>query len=137
MLINTCLGEPHLSCASLASKYQSDFSSKILQITYTVKDALLQESQDATVTVTIRAINDAPVAKELTINTDEDTASAAVTARSQAKDVEDGIPTGDLALVSLPQKGQVAIDQTVGTFVYTPNANENGSDSFTSSNRWA
>ncbi|HHF3110832.1 TPA: Ig-like domain-containing protein [Vibrio diabolicus] len=99
--------------------------------TYTVKDALLQESQDATVTVTIMAINDAPVAKALTINTDEDTASAAVTARSQAKDVEDGIPTGDLALVSLPQKGQVAIDQTAGTFVYTPNANENGSDSFT------
>ncbi|HHX8284146.1 Ig-like domain-containing protein [Vibrio diabolicus] len=99
--------------------------------TYTVKDALLQESQDATVTVTIKAINDAPVAKALTINTDEDTASAAVTARSQAKDVEDGIPTGDLALVSLPQKGQVAIDQAVGTFVYTPNANENGSDSFT------
>ncbi|MFM2604626.1 tandem-95 repeat protein [Vibrio diabolicus] len=99
--------------------------------TYTVKDALLQESQDATVTVTIMAINDAPVAKALTINTDEDTASAAVTARSQAKDVEDGIPAGDLALVSLPQKGQVAIDQAVGTFVYTPNANENGSDSFT------
>ncbi|MCZ0757576.1 Ig-like domain-containing protein [Vibrio diabolicus] len=99
--------------------------------TYTVKDALLQESQGATVTVTIKAINDAPVAKALTINTDEDTASAAVTARSQAKDVEDGIPTGDLALVSSPQKGQVAIDQTVGTFVYTPNANENGSDSFT------
>ncbi|MCR9985862.1 Ig-like domain-containing protein [Vibrio antiquarius] len=99
--------------------------------TYTVKDALLQESQDATVTVTIKAINDAPVAKALTINTDEDTASAAVSARSQAEDVEDGIPTGDLALVSLPQKGQVAIDQTVGTFVYTPNANENGSDSFT------
>ncbi|XXF30830.1 tandem-95 repeat protein [Vibrio sp. SCSIO 43086] len=99
--------------------------------TYTVKDALLQESQDATVTVTIKAINDAPVAKALAINTDEDTSSAAVTARSQAKDVEDGIPTGDLALVSLPQKGQVAIDQTVGTFVYTPNANENGNDSFT------
>ncbi|EPR5033663.1 Ig-like domain-containing protein [Vibrio alginolyticus] len=99
--------------------------------TYTVKDALLQESQEATVTVTIMAINDAPVAKALTINTDEDTASAAVSARSQAEDVEDGIPTGDLSLVSLPQKGQVAIDQTVGTFVYTPNPNENGSDSFT------
>ncbi|EPM7939682.1 Ig-like domain-containing protein [Vibrio alginolyticus] len=99
--------------------------------TYTVKDALLQESQEATVTVTIMAINDAPVAKALTINTDEDTASAVVSARSQAEDVEDGIPTGDLSLVSLPQKGQVAIDQTVGTFVYTPNPNENGSDSFT------
>nr|WP_156478466.1 Ig-like domain-containing protein [Vibrio cidicii] len=99
--------------------------------TYTVKDALLQESQEATVTVTISAINDAPVAKALTITTDEDTASAALSVRSQTTDVEDGIPTGDLALVSLPQKGQVAIDQTAGTFVYTPNANENGSDSFT------
>ncbi|WP_252973552.1 Ig-like domain-containing protein [Vibrio navarrensis] len=99
--------------------------------TYTVKDALLQESQEATVTVTISAINDAPVAKALTITTDEDTASAALSVRSQTTDVEDGIPTGDLALVSLPQKGQVTIDQTAGTFVYTPNANENGSDSFT------
>ncbi|WP_229599853.1 Ig-like domain-containing protein [Vibrio navarrensis] len=99
--------------------------------TYTVKDALLQESQEATVTVTISAINDAPVAKALTITTDEDTASAALSVRSQTMDVEDGIPTGDLALVSLPQKGQVTIDQTAGTFVYTPNANENGSDSFT------
>ncbi|KYN86096.1 hypothetical protein ATY35_14655, partial [Vibrio cidicii] len=99
--------------------------------TYTVKDALLQESQEATVTVTISAINDAPVAKALTITTDEDTASAAISVRSQTTDVEDGIPTGDLALVSLPQKGQVTIDQTAGTFVYTPNANENGSDSFT------
>ncbi|NVC63650.1 tandem-95 repeat protein [Vibrio sp. 05-20-BW147] len=99
--------------------------------TYTVKDALLQESQEATVTVTISAINDAPVAKALTITTDEDTASAALSVRSQTTDVEDGIPTGDLALVSLPQKGQVTVDQTAGTFVYTPNANENGSDSFT------
>ncbi len=99
--------------------------------TYTVKDALLQESQEATVTVTISAINDAPVAKALTITTEEDTASAALSVRSQTTDVEDGIPTGDLALVSLPQKGQVTIDQTAGTFVYTPNANENGSDSFT------
>ncbi|WP_281517304.1 Ig-like domain-containing protein, partial [Vibrio parahaemolyticus] len=46
--------------------------------TYTVKDALLQESQEATVTVTISAINDAPVAKALTITTEEDTASAAL-----------------------------------------------------------
>ncbi|MDF4377439.1 Ig-like domain-containing protein, partial [Vibrio parahaemolyticus] len=99
--------------------------------TYTVKDALLQESQEATVTVTISAINDAPVAKALTITTEEDTASAALSVRSQTTDVEDGIPTGDLALVSLPQKGQVTIDQTAGTFVYTPNANEIGSDSFT------
>ncbi|MDF4837074.1 tandem-95 repeat protein [Vibrio parahaemolyticus] len=99
--------------------------------TYTVKDALLQESQEATVTVTISAINDAPMAKALTITTEEDTASAALSVRSQTTDVEDGIPTGDLALVSLPQKGQVTIDQTAGTFVYTPNANENGSDSFT------
>ena len=28
--MSTCLGEPHFSCASFASKYQSGFSSKIL-----------------------------------------------------------------------------------------------------------
>ncbi|NMU19129.1 Ig-like domain-containing protein, partial [Vibrio parahaemolyticus] len=88
-------------------------------------------SESTAVSGDVTPVNDAPVAKALTITTDEDTASAALSVRSQTTDVEDGIPTGDLSLVSLPQKGQVAIDQTVGTFVYTPNPNENGSDSFT------
>ncbi|MFC3031623.1 tandem-95 repeat protein, partial [Pseudoalteromonas fenneropenaei] len=99
--------------------------------TYTVKDAKQQESAVATVSVTITAVNDLPVAKTLTINTDEDTASSALSVRSEATDVEDTTPTGALALVTQPQKGQVTIDQTAGTFVYTPNSNANGSDSFT------
>ncbi|WP_462173742.1 tandem-95 repeat protein [Pseudoalteromonas xiamenensis] len=99
--------------------------------TYTVKDALSQESNVATVSITITAVNDVPTAKDLVINTDEDTPSAALNVRSEATDVEDTHPTGDLTIVTQPTKGSVAINQQNGTFVYTPNANTNGPDSFT------
>ncbi|MBQ4810947.1 tandem-95 repeat protein [Pseudoalteromonas luteoviolacea] len=99
--------------------------------TYNVKDAQQNTSNTATVSVTITAENDLPIAKELVINTSEDTDSAALQVRAQTTDVEDGIPTGDLALVTQPSKGVVEINQQLGTFVYKPSANQSGSDSFT------
>ncbi|WP_415836000.1 tandem-95 repeat protein, partial [Pseudoalteromonas mariniglutinosa] len=44
---------------------------------------------------------------------------------------EDTTPTGDITLVSGPTSGQVVLDQVAGTFVYTPDANVTGQDSFT------
>ncbi|WP_231100785.1 Ig-like domain-containing protein [Pseudoalteromonas luteoviolacea] len=99
--------------------------------TYTVKDAQQNTSNTATVSVTINAENDLPVAKEFVINTSEDTDSEALQVRAQTSDVEDGIPTGDLALVTQPSKGAVEINQQLGTFIYKPAANQSGSDSFT------
>ncbi|WP_231101494.1 tandem-95 repeat protein [Pseudoalteromonas luteoviolacea] len=98
---------------------------------YNVKDAQQNTSNTATVSVTITAENDLPVAKELVINTSEDTDSAALQVRAQTSDVEDGIPTGDLALATQPSKGVVEINQQLGTFVYKPAANQSGTDSFT------
>ncbi|MCF6440485.1 Ig-like domain-containing protein [Pseudoalteromonas luteoviolacea] len=98
--------------------------------TYTVKDAQQNTSNTATVTVTITADNDLPVAKELVINTSEDTHSDPLQVRAQTTDIEDGIPTGDLAISTQPSKGSVVIDQQQGTFVYQPAANQTGSDSF-------
>ncbi|WP_231102535.1 Ig-like domain-containing protein [Pseudoalteromonas luteoviolacea] len=99
--------------------------------TYTVKDAQQNTSNTATVAVTITAVNDLPIAKELVINTSEDTDSDALQVRVQTTDIEDGIPTGDLAIATQPTKGSVEINQQQGTFVYKPSANEVGSDSFT------
>ncbi|MCF2859763.1 Ig-like domain-containing protein [Pseudoalteromonas sp. SMS1] len=99
--------------------------------TYTVKDAQQNTSNTASVAVSITAVNDLPIAKELAINTSEDTDSDALQVRAQTTDIEDGVPTGDLAIATQPAKGSVEINQQQGTFVYKPNANEVGSDSFT------
>ncbi|TMN64074.1 hypothetical protein CWB85_21515, partial [Pseudoalteromonas sp. S1727] len=97
---------------------------------YTVKDAALNTSAAATVTVTITPVNDMPVVQAVSINVDEDTPSAATALRSLATDVEDTTPTGDITLVSSPTSGQVVLDQAAGTFVYTPDSNVTGQDSF-------
>ncbi|MGO3785800.1 MAG: tandem-95 repeat protein [Pseudoalteromonas prydzensis] len=98
--------------------------------TYTVKDAALNTSAPATVTVTITPVNDIPVVQNVTLSIDEDTPSAATAIRSLATDVEDTIPTGTINLVRAPSSGQVVFDQVAGTFVYTPDANVTGQDSF-------
>ncbi|WP_139310403.1 cadherin-like domain-containing protein, partial [Photobacterium proteolyticum] len=99
--------------------------------TYTVKDALLNTSSEATVTVTITAVNDLPVAGNLSTTVDEDTATEALAVRDAASDVEDGKPSGDITLATEPTIGSVAIDQAAGTLVYTPDLNEVGTDTFT------
>ncbi|WP_417711751.1 Ig-like domain-containing protein, partial [Pseudoalteromonas ardens] len=99
--------------------------------TYTVKDAALNTSSEATATVTITAVNDTPTVQNFAVNIDEDNASDALAVRAGASDVEDGNPTGDIAVATQPTKGSVAIDQNAGTLVYTPSANETGTDSFT------
>ncbi|MFY8297651.1 tandem-95 repeat protein [Pseudoalteromonas sp. SS15] len=99
--------------------------------TYTVKDAANNTSEQATVTVTVNAVNDAPVAANKTISINEDAASEATNLRALATDIEDTIPTGDLTVVTEPAKGSVSFDQSAGTFIFTPNANEVGQDTFT------
>lgn len=99
--------------------------------TYTVKDAALNTSAEATVTVTITPVNDQPSVQNFTVSIDEDNASDAIAVRAGASDVEDGTPSGDIALATQPAKGSVTIDQEAGTLVYTPNANETGTDTFT------
>ena len=98
--------------------------------TYTVKDAALNTSAAATVTMTITPVNDMPVVQNITLSIDEDSPSAATAIRSLASDVEDSIPSGDISLASNPTSGQVVLDQVAGTFVYTPDANVTGQDSF-------
>ncbi|MBD1581572.1 tandem-95 repeat protein [Pseudoalteromonas sp. S16_S37] len=99
--------------------------------TYTVKDSAQAESNVATVSITITPVNDLPVAANFTPNISEDTPTSALTVRASATDVEDTNPTGNIELATQPTKGSVNIDQTAGTLIYTPNANETGTDSFT------
>jgi len=99
--------------------------------TYTVKDAALNKSAEATVTVTIAAVNDLPVVSNQTATIDEDNVTDAIAVRAAANDVEDGKPTGEIAIATEPSMGSVSIDQTAGTLVYTPNLDEVGTDTFT------
>ena len=91
---------------------------------YRVSDG--SDSTLHTVTITIDAVNDAPVASDTSIVTDEDMAHPGQLPR--ATDV-DNDPVS-YALEGGPIHGQVSIELD-GRYVYTPAPDFNGSDSFT------
>lgn len=91
---------------------------------YRVSDGVL--TADATVTVTITLVNDAPVAIDGALATEEETsASGQLTATD---------PEGDsltYSMVTNGAKGTAKItNASTGTFTYVPAQNENGQDSF-------
>ena len=92
--------------------------------TYTIDDGN-GGSDTATVTVTVNPVNDAPVANDDSGTTDEDT-SVAIDLLDNDTDVD-----GDNLTVSLgtPSNGSVIFDGE--EFIYTPDADFNGLDTFT------
>ena len=91
--------------------------------TYKASDGEL-ESEPATVTITVAAVNDAPVANNMNVTTAEDTAKAITL---DASDVDGDSLTA--TIVAQPTHGTVSLSGLVAT--YTPTANYNGTDSFT------
>ena len=79
----------------------------------------------ATVSVTVNAVNDAPVADDLAVTGDED---AAIGGTVTASDVDSSELT--FALASGPANGSVTVNAD-GSFSYLGDADFNGSDSFT------
>lgn len=96
------------------------------QFTYVAYDGL-QYSAEATVTVTIGAVQDAPVAYYAgSLRTTEDHAVSGVLGG-----IDNDGDALDFRLVSQAGKGSVQItDRLTGAFTYTPNADASGSDSF-------
>jgi len=94
--------------------------------TYKANDGLL-DSGTVAVTITVIAVNDAPVAFDDSYNMDEDT-TLTIDVVANDTDVEDDTLTPVLA--DSPLKGNVVLNDD-HTFTYTPNPNEYGSDSFT------
>jgi len=78
------------------------------------------DSAEATVSITVTAVNDAPVATAQTLTTAEDTAKAFTL---RATDVEDDALS--YRVTTQPTHGTIS-----GNNMYTPNANYFGSDSF-------
>src|SRR5690606_22298139 len=98
--------------------------------TYTVKDACPATSNIATVNITVTPINDAPVATDDNVTTSEDNAIVIAVLANDA-DVDNALEPASVVIVSAPSNGGVSINTTTGEITYTPNANYNGSDSFT------
>ena len=94
--------------------------------TFKVNDGNL-DSNISTVSVSISAINDEPIAQNSSFNTNEDTTYSGILSASDI----DGSPL-TYSIVSQGTKGTVAITNTAtGAFNYVPQSNINGTDSFT------
>ncbi len=96
--------------------------------TYKAKDAS-DSSNVATVTLTVRPVNDAPVAANDSYTTDEDTALnvSAPGVLGNDNDVDGDSLTA--VLVTNVAHGTLTLNAN-GSFIYTPDANYNGPDSF-------
>jgi VCBS repeat-containing protein len=97
--------------------------------TYSISDGKGGASS-ASVTLTIVSVNDAPVAGNNTLTTNEDTSVAVTAAQLLANDSD---VDGDvLSVTAVTQPGHGAVTANAGGgWIYTPAANYNGADSFT------
>jgi VCBS repeat-containing protein len=97
--------------------------------TYRASDGTLTSSL-TTVTITVNAVSDAPTADDDTYSTDEDTALTVAAPGVLGNDKDpDGNPLSAV-LVSGPSHGTLTLNAN-GSFIYTPAADYDGSDSFT------
>src|SRR5882724_6714326 len=95
-------------------------------ISYTANDGTV-DSNVATVAVTVTPVNDPPVAVDDSVTTAEDT-PILVSMLANDTDTENDPLTA--VIVSGPTHGTLTVNAD-GGYVYTPNADYNGSDSFT------
>jgi hypothetical protein len=91
--------------------------------TYKANDGTV-DSNTATVSVTVTAVNDAPVCSPVTLNTAEDTPGQT---NPSCTDADGNILT--YYIVAQPAHGSASV--AAGKLAYTPAANYNGADSFT------
>ncbi len=95
---------------------------------YTIKDSDGVVSNEATVTVNVARVNDAPVAHDDSANTNEDTA---VEIDVPSNDTDDaGLDLTTVTVTANPTNGAISVNATTGKITYTPNANFHGTDTF-------
>jgi hypothetical protein len=93
------------------------------QFTFTVSDGV-NFPVEATISISVDPINDAPVADDQTLDTDEDTP---LTINLIGSDVDNAV----ISFVQLSDPLHGELTGTVPNLIYTPNENYFGSDSFT------
>src|SRR5207245_2366312 len=114
---------PNLTYTPAANYNGSD------SFTFKANDGSL-DSNVATVTITVAAVNDAPVAANDSYTTDEDTALTVAAPGVLGNDADIDSATITAVLVAGPAHGTLTLNAN-GGFTYTPSANYNGPDSFT------
>ena len=87
-------------------------------------------SVTATVNITVNPVNDAPAAVNDTASTNEDTPVTTVDVLANDTDVDNTLMPASITAFTQGTNGTVVSNDN-GTFTYTPNANFNGTDSFT------
>ncbi len=92
--------------------------------TYRVSDGT--DTDTGSVSVTISAVNDPPIAGDLSISTSEDTSAAWTPAVSDP----DSGATLTCSIITAPARGTASVATDCASGTYTPNANATGSDSF-------
>lgn len=96
------------------------------QFTYLANDGKL-DSKEQTVTINVQGVNDSPIANASTLKVTEDVEA---TGTLTGTDIDSDSLTFNL--VDNGKKGSVTIkDSKKGTYIYKPNANATGTDSFT------
>ncbi len=98
--------------------------------TYTIKDNNGLVSNTATVSITVNAVNDAPVADNETETTNEDT-DLVVDVKVGDTDIDGTIDPTTVVITTIPTNGTVSVNATTGKVTYSPTANYSGPDSFT------
>ncbi len=98
--------------------------------TYTVDDSVGATSNTATVTITVNAVNDDPVATDDAYSVDEDASLTGENVLDNDTDVEDTTPGGTVTLGTDVSDGSLTLNSD-GTFTYDPDPDFNGTDSFT------
>ena len=98
---------------------------------YVVKDVDDGTSNEATVSITINPINDAPVANDDSVTNLFEDISYPINVLGNDSDTENGIDSSTVSIDREPDEGSVSVDPTTGVISYTPGANYFGSDSFT------
>ena len=97
--------------------------------TYTVQDNQGATSNEASVTISVNPINDAPVANDDSATTTIDTA-VTIDVTANDTDVDGTIDPTTVAILSGPSYGIVSVNPTTGVVTYTPNTSFLGTDSF-------
>ncbi len=85
-------------------------------------------SSETAASFTVKPVNDAPTASPLAVETNEDTP---INGQIVAADVDGDALSYAVKDGAGPANGQVQLDAATGAWTYRPNANVNGSDSFT------
>jgi gliding motility-associated-like protein len=108
----------------------ANFNGQATAIRYTVKDNDGLVSNNATIAVTVTPVNDAPIAQPDTYTTNEDLPLSIDAPGVVFNDSDPDNNALTTAAATQPQKGILTLNSG-GGFLYTPNANFNGTDSFT------